>query len=717
MSSPSGAGKTTLTRRLLEEFKPELEFSVSYTTRPRRSGRGRRPRLPLRDARDRSRRWSSAREFAEHAFVFNNRYGTAQAPIEAALAAGRDVIFDVDWQGGAALSERWPRDSLKIFILPPDLRSSRTGCASARPTSPSHRAPARSKANDELGHFHEYQHLIVNDDLERAYERAARDLPDPPVRRGRPADVAHPLGRSRQVSRQPHARARSARASLTALARPSARCTLAFVVGASARGRGVVACGILPPGTASDASTRPDPVRSRRLPPAARPPDGRGAPISSPPRRTTGRPASRAIRTSRIRSRSRRSSRSSSSTSSSICAGLLHDCVEDTSATVEQLGDLFGKEVAFLVDGVTKLGKLPYSTREEQQAENFRKMLLAMARDIRVILVKLCDRLDNMRSLNHLPPEKQERIAAETMQIYAPLANRLGIQWVKVELEDLAFKYLLPRRVRAARDRRREDARRAARVHPPRREAHPEGDERQRRAVRGHGPRQAPVVDLPEDEAHAAPVRGDPRRHRLPRDHRHADALLPGPRRRAPDVDADPGPLQGLHRAAQAEPLPVAAHGGDRAARRAHRDPDPHRRHEPRRRARHRGALEVQGGQGRSVDEDDKKFAWLRQLMESQKELRDPTEFLESVKIDLFGDEVYVFTPGGDVKALPKGSCPIDFAYAVHSSIGDHPPRHVTVTPRSASTTWWRCEPGDYHEMKGVSANAREGWDLRVWSN
>src|SRR6187402_3144912 len=96
----------------------------------------------------------------------------------------------------------------------------------------------------------------------------------------------------------------------------------------------------------------------------------------------------------------------------SVCAGLLHDCVEDTSATVEQLGDIFGKEIAFLVDGVTKLGKLPYSTREEQQAENFRKMLLAMARDIRVILVKLCDRLDNMRSLNHLPPEKQERIAA-----------------------------------------------------------------------------------------------------------------------------------------------------------------------------------------------------------------------------------------------------------------------------------------------------------------
>src|SRR5688500_15352503 len=128
----------------------------------------------------------------------------------------------------------------------------------------------------------------------------------------------------------------------------------------------------------------------------------------------------------------------------SVCAGLLHDCVEDTSATVEALTELFGQEIAFLVDGVTKLGKLPYSTREERQAENFRKMLLAMARDIRVILVKFCDRLDNMRSLSHLPPEKQERIAAETMQIYAPLANRLGIAWMKCELEDLSFRYLFP---------------------------------------------------------------------------------------------------------------------------------------------------------------------------------------------------------------------------------------------------------------------------------
>src|SRR5215470_11444775 len=128
----------------------------------------------------------------------------------------------------------------------------------------------------------------------------------------------------------------------------------------------------------------------------------------------------------------------------SVCAGLLHDCVEDTSATIEELQGLFGQEVAFLVDGVTKLGKIAWTTREERQAENFRKMLLAMARDIRVLLVKLCDRLDNMRTLDHMPPEAQERIARETMDIYAPLASRLGIQRIKSELEDLSFKYLDP---------------------------------------------------------------------------------------------------------------------------------------------------------------------------------------------------------------------------------------------------------------------------------
>src|SRR4051812_14981803 len=130
--------------------------------------------------------------------------------------------------------------------------------------------------------------------------------------------------------------------------------------------------------------------------------------------------------------------------SASVCAGLLHDVVEDTLATTDDIEKEFGQEVAFLVDGVTKLSKINFASKEDRQAENFRKMLVAMARDIRVLLVKLCDRLDNMRTLEHMKPEAQDRIARETMEIYAPLANRLGIARFKSELEDLSFRYVEP---------------------------------------------------------------------------------------------------------------------------------------------------------------------------------------------------------------------------------------------------------------------------------
>jgi guanylate kinase len=168
VSSPSGAGKTTLTRRLLGEFGPQLEFSVSYTTRPIRPGEV--------DGRDYHfvspeifERMVLAHEFAEHAFVHGNRYGTAQGPIEAALAAGRDVIFDVDWQGGAALSARWPLDSLKIFILPPNLAILESRLRARATDAPEVIERRLLKAIEELGHYDEYKFLIVNDDLERAY--------------------------------------------------------------------------------------------------------------------------------------------------------------------------------------------------------------------------------------------------------------------------------------------------------------------------------------------------------------------------------------------------------------------------------------------------------------------------------------------------------------------------------------------------------------------
>jgi guanosine-3',5'-bis(diphosphate) 3'-pyrophosphohydrolase len=358
----------------------------------------------------------------------------------------------------------------------------------------------------------------------------------------------------------------------------------------------------------------------------------------------------------------------------SVCAGLLHDCVEDTSATVDQLGELFGKEIAFLVDGVTKLGKLPYSTREEQQAENFRKMLLAMARDIRVILVKLCDRLDNMRSLHHLPPEKQERIASETMQIYAPLANRLGIQWVKVELEDLAFKYLyLGEYEQLAAEVAKSRGERLEYIHNVEKLIHKEmTDNGVPCEVMGRAKHLWSIYQKmkrtgrPFDEIHDAigfRVITDTQMHcyqGLGVAHQ-TWTPIPG---RFKDYIALPKPnlYQSLHTA-------VIGPRGERIEIQI-------RTREMNLVAEHGIAAHwkyKEGGAGTPVASvDDKKFAWLRQLMESQKELRDPTEFLESVKVDLFGDEVYVFTPQGDVKALPLGSCPIDFAYAVHSSIGDH---------------------------------------------
>jgi guanylate kinase len=171
VSSPSGAGKTTLTRRLIEEFAaaaPGLTFSVSYTTRPQRPGEveGRDYHFVTPEA---FARMVDRGEFAEHAFVFGNRYGTAQAPVEAALSRGADVIFDVDWQGGAALAARWPEDSLKVFILPPDLSILEARLRN-RATDAADVIDRRlRKALEELAHFDEYQHLIVNDDLERAY--------------------------------------------------------------------------------------------------------------------------------------------------------------------------------------------------------------------------------------------------------------------------------------------------------------------------------------------------------------------------------------------------------------------------------------------------------------------------------------------------------------------------------------------------------------------
>jgi GTP pyrophosphokinase len=356
----------------------------------------------------------------------------------------------------------------------------------------------------------------------------------------------------------------------------------------------------------------------------------------------------------------------------SVCAGLLHDAVEDTSTTVEELTGSFGQEIAFLVDGVTKLGKLPFSTKEERQAENFRKMLLAMARDLRVILVKFCDRLDNMRTLSHLPAQKQERIATETMQIYAPLANRLGIQWMKCELEDLSFRYLYPEEHDQIRNAIATTARERSRVI---------GEIEkliQTEMIRGGAD-----CEVTGRAKHLWSIRQKMRRTGRDFEEIHDkigfrviaksvpacyQALgvahstwtpIPG---RFKDYIALPKPnmYQSLHTA-------VIGPKGDRIEIQIRTD-EMHLIAEQGIAAH----WKYKEGKPAVASGDEKKLTWLRQMMESQQDLKDPAEFMESVKIDLFGDEVYVFTPQGDVKALPKGSCPIDFAYAIHTSVGDH---------------------------------------------
>ena len=358
----------------------------------------------------------------------------------------------------------------------------------------------------------------------------------------------------------------------------------------------------------------------------------------------------------------------------SVCAGLLHDCVEDTSVTTEEITRLFGAEIAFLVEGVTKLGKIPWNTREERQAENFRKMLLAMARDIRVILIKLADRVDNMRTMDAMPPDKQERIARETMDIYAPLANRLGIQWIKVELEDLSFKYLFP-------DEYKQLADKLAVFHKERDRYIDETARILRQEMADNGIECVVTGRF----KHMWSIH-----HKMKRTGRELEQLfdilafrlivpsvracyealgvvhskwtpIPG---RFKDFIALPKPnmYQSLHTS-------VIGPRGERMEVQI-------RTEEMHRVADEGIAAHWRYKEGRplslSDEKDDKKFQWLRQLMEWQRDLKDPTEFIETVKIDLFTDEVYVFTPRGDVRALPKGANPIDFAFAIHTEVGSH---------------------------------------------
>lgn len=356
----------------------------------------------------------------------------------------------------------------------------------------------------------------------------------------------------------------------------------------------------------------------------------------------------------------------------SVCAALLHDVIEDTPTTEKELGGLFGEEVAFLVDGVTKLGKINFISKEDQQAESFRKMLVAMARDIRVLLVKLADRLDNMRTMEHMKPEAQERISRETVEIYAPLAGRLGINWLKAELEDLSFQYLHPeafaelsrRMKKTQKDSERyiDDVNKRLSKMLVERGFAADVSGRMKhlysihRKMKQNDVEFEQITDLlafrvmVENVSDCYAALGVVHSQWTPIPGRFKDYIaLPKPNR-----------YQSLHTS-------VIGPGSKRIEVQI-RTPEMHKTAENGI-AAHWQYKERSGG----LDaKEASRFTWLRQLVEFQHELKDPTEFLESVKVDLFPDDVYVFTPKGDVKTFPRGSTPVDFAYDIHSEVGDH---------------------------------------------
>jgi GTP diphosphokinase / guanosine-3',5'-bis(diphosphate) 3'-diphosphatase len=354
-----------------------------------------------------------------------------------------------------------------------------------------------------------------------------------------------------------------------------------------------------------------------------------------------------------------------------IVAGLLHDTLEDTLATPDELEKAFGKDVVHLVDGVTKIGKITYRNYEEKQADNFRKMVLSMADDIRVVLIKLADRLHNMRTLEHLSKAKRQEIAQETLEIYAPLANRLGIGWIKNELEDLCLKHLKPDvyetlRVRVAKrdeDRQQYIEEVIQLVNEAMRENGLPGE------VYGRPKHLYGIYQKMNKQSITFEEVYDLTALRIVTDTKmNCYALLgvihslwrpvPG---RFKDYIAIPKSnlYQSLH-------TTVVGPKGEHVEFQI-RTEDMHRV------AEYGIAAHWKYKEKGPVGErDSKTFGWLHQFVEWNQDLPDNRQFMDSVKLDLFHDVVYVFTPKGIVKELPKGSTPVDFAYAIHTEVGDH---------------------------------------------
>lgn len=354
----------------------------------------------------------------------------------------------------------------------------------------------------------------------------------------------------------------------------------------------------------------------------------------------------------------------------SIVTGLLHDTVEDTATTIEEITTKFGPEIAQLVDGVTKISAFSFKSSHEKQAENFRKMILAMAKDLRVILVKLADRMHNMRTLEFLPANKQADIAQETLDIYAPLANRLGMSWIKIELEDLSLRYLHP-----------EVYYKLARLVAKKKTERDGYIEKLIQILTDKLAEYGVKVKVSGRAKHFYSIYKKMETRAMNFDEIHDlvafrintnsvaecyEALgivhsffkpVPG---RFKDYIAMPknNMYQSLH-------TTVIGPFGERLEIQI-------RTEEMHRIADAGVAAHWEYKEGKLSTKDSTKFHWLRQLVEAQETLENPSEFLESVKLDLFAGDIYVFTPKGEIRELPVGATPLDFAYSIHTDVGHH---------------------------------------------
>ena len=354
-----------------------------------------------------------------------------------------------------------------------------------------------------------------------------------------------------------------------------------------------------------------------------------------------------------------------------VAASLLHDVVEDTLTTEEKVRELFGEDIAHVVAGVTKIGAMQFSSSEERQAENFRKMLLAMVDDVRVILVKLADRLHNMRTLDHLPEPRRLKIAQETADIYAPIAHRLGMSKVKHELEELAFRHLEPGEYESLRtvvdERRKATDRTVAQLKRTL-------SDKLRNA-------RVPVLTIEGRIKQLFSIQEKIKRQRISLDQVYDLVAVRVITRSVHDCYAALGiihqtwsPVPGRFKDFVAMPRPNGYQSLHTSVVSDRGFPfEVQIRTEQMHQIAEEGiAAHWKYKEGRvGAETDEQYFLWIRQLLEWQKDVPDPSEFIHSLKIDLYPEEVYTFTPKGEVKGLPRGATPIDFAYAIHTDIGN----------------------------------------------